>query len=162
MAMGVRYEVHNGVISLYVMPGGEVDGEVTDVVKNARRLAEHFAPVRSGGLKRGIKSAHPVPYHPFKTKGRVSSTARHTLWVHDGTSRIYPHGAYLLVPKGAGRATDSTTAQGGAGTQLYRKWAGRNKKGPRLFGRLESVAGQTANPFLAEALVTAMGMYRGG
>lgn len=162
MAVTSRLEIHDGVISLYVMPGGEVDGEVNSVVKNARRLAEHFAPERSGALKRGIKSAHAVPYHPLKTSGRVSSTARHTLWVHDGTSRIYPHGPYLLVPKGAGRATDSTTRNGGAGTQLYRQWKGRGKKGARLFGRLESVRGQRAQPFLAEALVTAMGMYRGG
>lgn len=152
-------DIHEGAVAAYISEGGEVSAELKAITRKTVVLATHIAPSRTGNLARATK------YGGFKTTGphhghaMAYNNARHVLWVHEGTSRIFAKGDYLLVPKMRGLA-DSTTKNGGGGTQLYREWAGRKKSGPRMFSRKDSVAGQTAQPFLAEALAIAMGHFR--
>lgn len=154
-----RLVIHDAAVAAYIGPGGEVTEEIVDITKNTVRLAIFFAPERTGNLSRANRYGGFKTTGPFAGRAMAYNNARHALWVHDGTSRIFARGDYLLVPKRRG-AADSTTANGGGGAKLYREWSGGGKKGPRRFSRKDSVAGQTAQPFMAEALAVAMGHFR--
>lgn len=157
--MGSILDIHNGAVAGYIGPGGQVTDEIVGIARKTVTLATHLAPSRTGNLARATKYGGVKKTGIYSGRAMVYNNARHVLWVHEGTSRIYARGDYLLVPRGRGLA-NSTTRNGGAGTQLYKEWAGRKKAGPRMFARKDSVAGQTAQPFLAEALAVAMGHFR--
>lgn len=155
MATTTKLKIHDGAIALYMAPGGEVNDELNDVAKATSRYAKIFAPARTNSLRAANKWTRTKVTGPFTGHSTAYNNARHAVWVHEGTSRIYPkrHG-YLLVPR---RGTlNSTTRGGSAGTNAYKIWTANDKKGPKGFTRRDSVAGQRANPFLKKALGVAM------
>lgn len=125
----VRVVVYDTRIQGMNVPGGEVNNYVRRKVGLTAVLAQEKAPVRTGRLKAGIRT--DVRTVRNGTVGRVRSTAKHSLWVHEGTTGpIFGNAGFLWVPS--------------------------SKYGTRRVRRSE-VAGQRANPFLAEALDVVMG-----
>lgn len=125
----VRVVVYDSRIQGMNAPGGDVNNYVRRKTGLTAVLAQDRAPVRTGRLKAGIRT--DVRMVRQGTVGRVRSTARHSLWVHEGTdSPILPEGEFLWVPA--------------------RKYGSRRVK-------MDMVRGQAAQPFLAEALSVVMG-----
>lgn len=112
-------------------PGGDVHNYVKRKAQRVKLYASIQAPKRTGALVAGLRidvrkrSSNSVI-------GYVRSTARHSRWVHEGTTGpIYAkRGKYLRVP-----------AYPGATLKVKRR----------------SVRGQRAQPFLANALNQVMG-----
>lgn len=140
--MPVIIRPHESQITAYILPGGEVSQEVNHVLKMAKKYAKTMAPKRTGKLARGIQHASPAPVSRLRTKGYVTSTAKHSAWVIHGTHRI--HGKpRMRVPshRGPVRGADLPT-----GSVVMRK----------------SVAGQRSNRFMQRALNMAFATYRAG
>lgn len=141
MAPPWRLQIHETAIEAYLYPpSGEVYELVWDVTRDTRRIAKQIVPRRSGTLDRGIMSERPKPSGPLRTTGVVVSTARHSLWVIEGTvGPITPRThKFLKLP-----ATASTP-----------------RSGPFIFKR--QVRGQRPNNFLQHALTAAMAANRLG
>jgi hypothetical protein len=132
-------------------PGAEVDDLVWDITRTARDLSILYAPVRSGKLKGSIRASRPKRTGVYTNASNVTANAGYALYVHEGTGRIYPKkGKYLTVPIRPGIAT---------GAEIRSKFSSNRRRGDeRGYFLAKSVRGQTANPFLAEALQTAMGL----
>lgn len=125
----VRVVVYDTRIQGMSAPGGDVNNYVRRKTGLTAAVAQVNAPVRTGTLKRGIRT--DVRTVRQGAVGRVRSTARHSTWVHEGTyGPILPHGDFLWVP---------------------------GRKGGTRRVKMPEVAGQRANPFLADALRTVMG-----
>jgi len=159
VARRVRVRVNERQVTYYIAPGGEVAAELDKIARNTKAIAQMNAPVRTGTLKKGIQMNTTKTTGPYTGHSMVTSSARHSMWVHDGTGTITAkNGPFLLVPK---RNTGvHTTRLADAGTVLFKEWeAGGKKRGTRLFTRRQSVSGQRAQPFLKQALETAMGRW---
>lgn len=127
-------------------PGEPVYELVWDALKTTRDLAILYAPSRTGTLRRSIRANRPHKTGIFTNSGTVYANARHALWVHEGTSRIYPHGRWLTVPNRKSHVSGATLRAAGP------------QSGPgRQYFLTHSVRGQRAQPFLADALHTAIG-----
>lgn len=145
MARPVQFRIHNAAIASFMDPGDAVDDLVWDTLKTTRDLAILYAPMRTGTLKRSIRANRPHRTGLFTNSGIVYSNARHALWVHDGTPRIYPRGRWLTVPNRPGHVSGAALRHGGP------------KSGPgRMYFLTHSVRGQRPQPFLADALHVAM------
>lgn len=133
--MAVHYRVHEAAVQSFNLPGQPVYEEVVwNTTKTTRELAILYAPKRTGKLAANIRASRPKPTGIYTLASSVSAAVGYAAYVHDGTTGpIYPNGSYLKVP--------------------YRN--GAKSKG-KLFFFAESVAGQKANPFLADALKQAM------
>jgi hypothetical protein len=141
--MPVTYRVHENAVLSYM---DEVDNLVWNVLRSTRDIAKRNAPVRTGRLRDSIRASRPRRYGVYQYSGTVSASVKHALWVHDGTTRIYPKSArYLTVPVRSGSLS---------GTQLKTAGQAGNARGYFL---ARSVSGQRPQPYLANALRQAMG-----
>lgn len=143
MATPVNYRVHENAVLSY---RGEVSDLVWDVLSTSRDLAQLYAPKRTGRLAKSIRAARPKPSGIYQFSGTCSASVGYALYVHDGTSGpIYPkRGKYLTVPHQMGVLGGAALkAQGGSGQA-------------KLYFLAHWVRGQRAQPFLAEALATAL------
>lgn len=147
MAGPVFFRVHEGAVLSFMNPGDVVDELVWDVAKTTRDLAILYAPVRTGRLKGSIRGSRPKRTGIYTNAANVTANAGYALYVHDGTSRIYPKlGRYLTVPLRKGSV--SGAAIRGSGN--------RRPGDSRPYFLARSVAGQRSQPFLADALKVAM------
>lgn len=150
MAGPVFYRIHEGAVLSFMNPGDVVDDVVWDVTRTARELAILYAPVRSGKLKGSIRASRPKRTGIYENASNVTANVGYALYVHDGVSgRIYPkNGKYLTVPMVAGSAS---------GAQIRSQYASNRRAGDnRGYFLAKSVRGQAPQPFLAQALATAM------
>lgn len=149
MAGPVFYRVHEGAVLSFMDPGDAVDDLVWDVTRTARDLAILYAPVRTGRLKANIRASRPKRTGLYENASNVTANVGYALYVHDGTSTIYPqNGKYLTVPLRMGSVSGGSIRAGYA--------SNRRKGDVRPYFLATSVRGQRPQPFLAEALATAM------
>lgn len=147
MAGPVFFRVHEGAVASYMDPGDAVDDLVWDVTKTTRDLAILYAPSRTGKLKSSIRASRPKRRGLYTNASDVSASAGYALYVHDGTSRIFPkRGKYLTVPSQRGVLS---------GAQI-RGEGNRRPGDARQYYLARSVRGQRAQPFLADALKVAL------
>ena len=144
--MPVFYRVHEAAVLSYM---NETDELVWDVTRTSRDLAILYAPVRTGKLKGSIRASRPARTGPYTNQAKVSAATHYALYVHDGVSgRIYPkQGKYLTVPLRMGSVS---------GAQIRGSGGNRRPGDGRGYFLARSVRGQAAQPFLADALRTAM------
>lgn len=149
MAGPIFYRVHEGAVLSFMDPGDVVDDLVWDVTRTARDLAILYAPVRTGRLKANIRASRPKRTGIYENAATVTANVGYALYVHDGTGRIYPkNGKYLTVPIRVGSVS---------GADIRAQFASNRRAGDsRGYFLAKSVSGQRAQPFLAEALSTAM------
>lgn len=149
MAGPVFYRVHEGAVLSFMDPGDAVDEAVWDVTRTARDLAILYAPVRTGRLKGNIRASRPKRTALYENAATVTANVGYALYVHDGTSTIYPkNGKYLTVPLREGSVS---------GAEIRAQFASNRRAGDnRGYFLAKSVRGQRPQPFLADALATAM------
>lgn len=125
----VFFVVYDSKITAMNAPGGQVYRYTRNKTEASVRAAKLFAPKRTGRLAGGIRMDVRQTSRD-RVVGRVRSTARHSQWVHEGTrTPIFPvNGPYLRLRPGNGYG----------------------------FSMRKAVRGQSANPFLANALAVGM------
>lgn len=156
MAGPVRFHVHERQVGAYIIPGGEVNDLIWDVAKSTRDIAKVTAPKRTTKLARSTRANRPKPTGLLRASSLVYNNAGHVLHVHDGTPAISAKGkGYLTIPR--------TSYAGGptnpSGSLLRRSWikaGGYVGGGDKPYFTTRLVAGQKAQPFLANALSAAM------
>jgi hypothetical protein len=149
--MAVAYRVHEGAVQSYMNPGDAVDELVWGITRTARDLAKLYAPSRTGRLKNSIRASRPKRVGAYENSASVSASIGYAIYVHEGTSRIYPkNGKYLTVPTRDGRGVLSGAQIRGAGNR------NRRPGDSREYYLAKSVSGQRSQPFLAQGLRTAM------
>lgn len=109
----------------------------------SRDISKAEAPSRTTKLARGIQIKLATPSGYLRHEGRVTSTTAYSLYVHDGTSHIFPKsGSLMRVPKAKNMA-------GARGADLPK----------RMIFWAHSVRGQKANPFLIRGMQKAMAAH---
>lgn len=154
-----RTDVHESVVQSYIREGGEVADLLNDVSRDVKRYSVGYISaghVRSGRLLRGLWWNRTKAEGPLQGFSQAGSSARHTLYFHDGTAG---NGAgfirgrpYMVVPKNR-RAAHTNPAFSGAGSQTLNRNAGKKFKGVK---REEYVRGQRAKPFLQQGLAVSL------
>lgn len=125
--MAVVVRINDRGIQSLTAPGGDVWRMVRRMGRNTSVLAKAEAPPRgTGRLEAGIQDPEMTTV-PFEAQARVRSTARHSLWVHEGTQ--------------------GPIRRPGRGPMPIHN---RSRTAVLAFSR--RVRGQRANPFLARAL----------
>src|SRR5690606_12677820 len=94
--------------------------------RNTSALARRYAPVGQGTLRRGIQDPEMTGL-PRSSHARIVSRARHTLYVHEGTT------GPIRRPNGGVMPIRNVHARG------------------HIVAYRRTVRGQRANPFLARA-----------
>lgn len=158
----IKYVVNHPNVTKFVAPGGEVTDAINGIIRDGRKFAKAFAPVRTGGLVRGIKASLAKQTGVNTTQGFFYGNSRHTLWVNDGTSRIHARNGFMLIPTGPGQTPWSTTTGGGGGSTAFKIWNARGRKGRKGFTTKDSVRGQRGQHFMEKALSAAMAEFRAG
>lgn len=131
--MAVAYIIRERAVASFNAPGQPVNRLMHDAMKDAARLSRGYIKSRSGELARSTRvKAPPMIRTRYKLSGVVHATADHALYVHEGTTGPIrsDKGRMLSVPS------------------LRKSAGGRVLK--------ESVAGQSANPFLRKGISAAM------
>lgn len=121
--------IHDAKIESYTLPGGAVSDLTNDVAQATANISKATAPQRYGTLVRGIGWSRAKPQGYGETAAEVRSTARHSLWVIEGT-------------------TGPITSTRPGGWLLVDGWLPR-----------KSVRGQAPNYFMHEALAAAMRLH---
>ena len=157
--MAEYLNIDDAAVQSFIRGNGEVAVELNDVAKGVKTYGVGFISaghVRSGRLLRGQWWNRTKATGPLQGVARAGSSARHTIYFHDGTAgdgagfiRGKP---YMVVPKG--RAAHTNPAFSGAGAQLLAKNAGR--KGGKGVKREEYVRGQRSKPFLQKGLAVSL------
>lgn len=126
MPVGYRVEVYYRELNRATVgrggPGGRWIYRLSTQMLDASKAA---APVRDGGLRRAHRLTRERGSNQWVQRLRVSNTAEHSVWVHDGTTGPIRRddGGLMTLPPGGGY--------------------------PRI--RTREVSGQTANPWLERA-----------
>lgn len=155
-----RYVVNHRQITMMIMPGGEVARHIDNIAQDAYRFGKRIVPVRTGRLRRGLNWNRSKPDSADRTTAKFISSAAHSFWVNDGTSRIYARpGKWLLVPRRGG--PNSVYGKGG-GRIAYDAWVAKGKKGRKGFSRRDSVSGQRGQHYMEKSLKAAMATFRAG
>lgn len=156
MAGPVRFRVHERQVGRYIMPGGEVDDLIWDVARSTRDIARATAPRRTGRLARSTRANRPKPTGLLRSAALVYNNAGHVLHVHDGTPPITAKGkGWLTIPR-ANHAGGPINPSGGELRRAWIKAGGYDGGGDKPYFTTRAVRGQSANPFLANALSAAM------
>lgn len=147
-------DVHESAVQSFIRDGGEVSDLLNDVVQGAQTSARAYLSagrhVRSKRLWNSVQWNRTKLEGPLQGYSRLYSNARHTLYVHEGTSYIsHPK---MIVPINR-RAKHTNIAFKGAGSQAL----AANKKSTR---RKDGVRGQVAKPFLTIGLAKSMAAQR--
>jgi hypothetical protein len=142
MAVSVRVDLHSGEIYRFLYsPSGQVVRGVRRWTQQVRTLAVLRVPKNSGQL--AGSSTVEMNTHPGFVVGVITFSARHALWVHQGTGIYGPRGRPIRKP-GGGLMKFPTGARG----------AGPARGRPFTYTR--SVRGQRPQPFLVSALSLVM------
>lgn len=153
-------DVHEEAVQSYIRPGGEVNTLLNNVAKGVKDYSTAYISaghVRSGRLLRGLFWNRTKLDGPLTGFSRAGSSARHTLYFHDGTSEI--SATYMIVPKNR-HAANLSSAFSGAGAEALAGWKADGKRGRRPVSYKNSVRGQKAKPFLTEGLAVSLAKQR--
>jgi hypothetical protein len=131
----VFFVVYDSKITAMNAPGGQVYAYTRHKTEATLRAAKMFAPKRTGRLAGGIR-IDVRQTSPDRVVGRVRATARHSMWVHEGTY---------------GPITAHTGGRMHDGKLSVPVFIGAKRRMRRA-----AVAGQRANPFLERALAVGM------
>ena len=153
--MPMNFRIHEVAVQSFNLPGQPVNDLIWDVSRNARDIAKAEAPKRTGKLARSIRANRPKPTGLLRLAGYVGANAKHAVWVHDGTGRIFAKRGKLSVPRHRQHAPNFS------GGDLRKQW--RAEKGWRGGGKppyflTMSVRGQKPQPYLQNAIGKAMAM----
>ena len=138
----IRVVIHDSRIAELSLPGGDVYRFTSKLAKQTQAMARGICPV--GGPTAGYPPGYLYGKHyrrviglPKGCVGYVGNSAPHALWVHEGTTGpIYPtRGQWLRVP---------SLRRTGRLRYTYRR----------------SVAGQSAQPWLENAMVAVISANR--
>lgn len=163
MAKPIYFDVHEEAVQSYIRPGGAVNKLLNDVAKGVKEYSSTYISarhVRSGRLLRGLFWNQVKLDGPLQGYSRAGSSARHTLYFHDGTSEITA--PYMIIPHNR-RAPNTSTAFSGAGAEELAGWkaaGGKKGGGKRPVSYRNSVRGQKAKPFLTEGLAVSLAKQR--
>lgn len=146
------YRIHDANVHAYHEPGGAVYNLIDEVGIAAAEVARGFVGKRTGKLRSTIRSNRPKQEGGYSIAGLLYANAKHALWHHEGTYRIFPtHGKYLTIPRNHKHSTVS-------GGQLRKEWlAEGSSRGAKPYFLATSIGGQKANPYLKDGIETAMG-----
>jgi hypothetical protein len=158
-----RLDIHEEAVQSYIREGGEVNDLLNDVAKGGYTYSRVYISnghMRSGRLFRGQFWNRAKLEGPLQGVARFGSSAKHTLYFHDGTGRItHPN---MIVPRNR-HAAHTNLAFRGAGEEQLAKWKGRTDR-QKARGKgvwfLNSVSGQRAKPFLVEGLAVSLAKQR--
>lgn len=167
-----RTDIHEEPVQSYIREGGEVNDLLNEVARDVKALSVVYLNtgaggsraggphVRSGRLLRGLWWNRAKLEGPLLGVARAGSSAKHTLYFHDGTPDIsHPN---MVVPKNR-RAAHTNLKYSGAGAEQLAKWAGRTEKQKargKGVTRRDHVQGQWAKPFLQESLAASLAKQR--
>lgn len=168
MARPVYYDVHEHQVQAFIREGGEVrqlmNKVATEAEVEARLLlargaygSRNGSHNRSGRLSRGVYHNRVKDTGPLQGFFRLGSKAKHSRYFIMGTGPIMGKGpwGYMLVPRKIG-VPQRSAASKGAGSELYKAWVARGKKGRKGFFQKDMVQGQRGKPFLSDARRTVM------
>lgn len=149
-------KVNDAAVDSFIRTGGAVADELDDVARGVNQYAIGYISaghVRSGRLLKGQWWNKTKSEGPLRGVSRAGSSARHTMWFHDGTAGggagfIQPKGKFMVVPLRRG-TPHFNTKFAGAGSETVASNAGRKAKG---VSRETHVRGQRSKPFLKEGL----------
>lgn len=164
--------IHEEAVQSYIREGGPVNALLNDVAQGVKAESIVYLNsgrggnrsggnhVRSGRLKRGLWWNRAKLVGPLQGVARAGSSAKHTMYFHQGTGTIvHPN---MIVPKDR-RAKHTNLAFRGAGAQQLAAWKGRSErqqargKGVKFKNQ---VRGQWAKPFLTEGLASSLAKQR--
>lgn len=161
MAGNAFVRVHESAVQSFLLPGQPVDKLVHDTAILTKYFAQGHINNRTGTLSRMIQVNRPSRSGALETTSLVFTRTKYALYVHDGTSRIFPkHGKYLAVPR---RRQGAPNLSGGTLRKMWKASKARkhNKMtGGKPYFTTRSVSGQKANPFLKLGLSEAMALLR--
>lgn len=154
--------IHESAVQSFIRPGGSVNDLLNDVARDTKLSSMLYISdghIRSGRLLRGLFWNRAKLEGPLQGVARAGSSARHTLYFHEGTAEIvHPN---MIVPKNR-HAALTNLAFRGAGAEQLAKWKGRTAK-QQARGRgitfRNSVRGQRAKPFLTEGLASSLAKH---
>jgi hypothetical protein len=159
-----RTDVHEEAVQSYIREGGAVSDLLNDVAKGVKTYSQGYISnghIRSGRLLRGLYWNRTKLEGPLQGEARAGSSARHTLYFHDGVEGPIIHKG-MIVPRNR-HAALTNTAFKGAGAEQLAKWNKRTKKqkarGMGVTFR-DRVRGQRAKPFLTEGLAVSLAKQR--
>jgi hypothetical protein len=125
--MNIRINVNRAQLRAFVAKdGAEL---VRDTTRRVANYAKVLAPVDTGRLRGSIRTR--VEARGLQVTGTVAATARHAVWVHEGTGLYGPRHTYITPRRGR-----------------YLVFPGRS--GQTVFAR--RVAGVRPRRFLVQAL----------
>lgn len=157
--------IHEEAVQSYIREGGEVSNLLNDVAKDTKDYSVRFiikgGHVRSGRLKRGQWWNRAKLVGPLQGVARAGSSARHTLYFHDGTAAIINGRPHMVVPKDR-RAAHNNTAYSGAGAEklaMFSKKSSAQQKAGKGVMRKDTVRGQRAKPFLTLGLASSLAKH---
>lgn len=160
-------DIHEEAVQSFIRPGGEAANLLDDVAKGVKTFSIAYLNagkggnrsggnhIRSGRLLRGLFWNRTKLEGPLQGVARAGSSARHTLYFHDGTalrgaSTIKRAG--MMVPRKHG-AAHTNLAFAGAGSQAaHASTRGAISK--------HEVRGQWRKPFLEEGLAASLAAQR--
>lgn len=149
-------------VQSHIREGGPVAELLNDVAKGVQLYSVDYISdghVRSGRLLRGLWWNRSKLEGPLQGVARAGSSARHTVYFHDGTAGNgagYIVSPNMIVPKR--RTPHTNPAFKGAGSQLLAQNAAL--KGGKGVKRMSKVRGQRAKPFLEKGLAASLKSQR--
>lgn len=162
--MAKYLNIKEEAVQSYIRPGGKVNDLLNDVAKGTYHYSQRYimnGHMRSGRLFRGLFWNRAKLTGPLQGVARAGSSAKHTLYFHDGTANngtgMIRH-PRMIVPKNR-HAAHTSLAYRGAGEQQLARWkartAGQRKRGSGVWFKNE-VRGQRSKPFLREGLAVSL------
>lgn len=152
-------------VQSYIRTGGPVNDLLNDVAKGVRTYSVAYITaghVRSGRLLRGLWWNRAKLTGPLQGVARAGSSAKHTMYFHEGTGPVIGGRPHMVVPKNR-RAAHTNTAFSGAGAQQLAR-ASKRSKPQQAMGkgvmRKDTVRGQKAKPFLDIGLKVSLAKQR--
>ncbi|HCB59098.1 MAG TPA: hypothetical protein DEP82_14580 [Arthrobacter bacterium] len=158
--MATFLDIHDEAVQSFIREGGAVHALLNDVAKDTRDYAVTYIStkghIRSGRLLRGQFWNRAKLEGPLQGVARAGSSARHSVWFHDGTGSVISH-PNMLIPRDR-RAAMTSTAFKGAGAEAMAAWKKEDGKKPVMYRG--TVRGQKAKPFLTEGLAASLAKQR--
>jgi hypothetical protein len=117
--MATFLDIHDEAVQSFIREGGAVHALLNDVAKDTRDYAVTYIStkghVRSGRLLRGQFWNRAKLEGPLQGVARAGSSARHSVWFHDGTGSVISH-PNMLIPRDRRAAMTSTAFTRPVGT----------------------------------------------
>lgn len=154
-----RVYVYESEIRYLFTAAGDVGRENEKIMRRITRTAIVKAPKRTGHLASSIRNGGALKTGRYHTHGSVYASAKYASFVHDGTqgpiTAKRPSRRAIMVKVSPGNQRLKSTGRFRAGKPLLSLPA----YGVHGHKTVESVAGQSANPFLTRAARDVVSKY---